>query len=153
MYYPEGFRREGVWEGDRLQGEVRKYLDNETILEIWLEEGIYQGGAVNQVPHGKGTIKYFEEVAAGLQNFTGEFREGVKSGFGKMAWKDGSRYRGLWRNDVPEGKEWCRFGEKKTFIFTTLYRVQLTIFILLFSPDWDLPEGPISLGKWEQVRR
>ena len=53
MYYPEGFRREGVWEGDRLQGEVRKYLDNETILEIWLEEGIYQGGAVNQVPTGR----------------------------------------------------------------------------------------------------
>ena len=74
MYYPEGFRREGVWEGDRLQGEVRKYLDNETILEIWLEDGIYQGGAVNQVPHGKGTINYFEELP-GLQNFTGEFRQ------------------------------------------------------------------------------
>ena len=65
---------EGVWEGDRLLGEVRKYLDNETILEIWLEDGIYQGGAVNQVPHGKGTIKYFEELP-GLQNFTGEFRQ------------------------------------------------------------------------------
>ena len=74
MYYPEGFRREGVWEEDRLQGEVRKYLDNETILEIWLDDGIYQGGAVNQVPHGKGTINYFEEVPS-LHNFTGEFRK------------------------------------------------------------------------------
>ena len=110
MYYPEGFRREGVWENDRLLGEVRKYLENETILEIWLEEGIYQGGAVNQVPQGKGTISYFEEVAS-LQNFTGEFRDGVKSGFGKMVWKDGSRYRGLWRNDVPEGKEGSPSGE------------------------------------------
>ena len=129
MYYPEGFRREGVWEGDRLQGEVRKYLDNETILEIWLEDGIYQGGAVNQVPHGKGTIKYFEEVAS-LHNFTGEFSNGVKNGFGKMAWKDGSRYRGLWRNDVPEGKERCRSGEKSlVFTYHTLESNQWDHFI------------------------
>ena len=36
MYYPQGFRREGIWITDKLLGEVRKYMDNETILEIWL---------------------------------------------------------------------------------------------------------------------
>ena len=79
MYYPEGFRREGVWVADKLEGEVRKYMDNETVLEIWLEEGIYEGGAVNQVPHGKGTIRYFETVSR-MRNYTGEWSDGVKQG-------------------------------------------------------------------------
>ena len=140
MYYPQGFRREGIWITDKLLGEVRKYMDNETILEIWLgkvlikfaiisadllmfkfvfygttfqstflknlpslEDGIYVGGAVNQVPHGKGTIEYFEHVKH-LQNYTGEWRAGKKQGFGKMFWKDGDRYRGDWGDDLPEGK-------------------------------------------------
>ena len=103
MYYPLGFRREGRWVQDKLLGEVRKYMDNETILEIWLDDGIYIGGAVDQVPHGKGTIDYFEEVPF-LQNYTGEWHQGKKQGFGRMVWKDGDKYRGDWREDLPEGK-------------------------------------------------
>ena len=115
MYYPRGFRREGTWVLDKLLGEVRKYMDNETILEIWLEDGIYVGGAVNKVPHGEGTITYFEDVPS-LQNYTGEWREGVKQGFGKMNWKDGDRYRGDWRNDLPEGKGEYQWANGNKFV-------------------------------------
>ena len=90
-------------------------MDNETILEIWLEDGIYVGGAVNKVPHGEGTITYFEDVPS-LQNYTGEWREGVKQGFGKMNWKDGDRYRGDWRNDLPEGKGEYQWANGNKFV-------------------------------------
>ena len=115
MYYPGGFRREGVWLEDKLQGEVRKYMDNETILEIWLEDGIYSGGAVDQVPHGRGTIEYFDDDPK-LANYTGEWSEGKKHGFGKMVWKDGSKYRGDWRDDLPEGKGEYQWSNGNKFV-------------------------------------
>ena len=115
MYYPQGFRREGIWVLDKLLGEVRKYMDNETILEIWLEDGIYTGGAVNQVPHGKGTINYFDEVDH-LLNYTGEWIDGKKHGFGKMIWKDGDKYRGDWKHDLPEGKGEYNWANGNKFV-------------------------------------
>ena len=133
MYYPDGLRREGVWVEDKLRGEVGRYSDTETVMEVWLEDGIYTGGTVDGVPEGKGTMIYFDEVPY-TKNYTGEWVDGKKEGFGKMFWKDGDRlviagtknrifplqklfrYRGDWKNDLPRGKGEYRWSNGNKFV-------------------------------------
>lgn len=115
MYFPDGLRREGVWMEDKLRGEVGRYSDTETVMEVWLKDGIYTGGTINGVPQGKGTILYFDEVPY-TKNYTGEWLDGQKEGFGKMFWKDGDRYRGDWKNDLPRGKGEYQWSNGNKFV-------------------------------------
>ena len=38
------------------------YRDSETSVEMWLDQGVYQGGLFKGQPHGRGTMLFHEEV-------------------------------------------------------------------------------------------
>src|ERR1051325_11381457 len=78
------------------------------------------------LPYGQ---TYWGNVSNGKQNgngimlctdgkFTGEFKNGKKEGNGTMEYKNGSIYKGHWKNDFPNGTGLCIYSRS----YTPLYR-------------------------------
>lgn len=59
------------------------------------DEGMYEGWWVNGRPHGQGSFALFGN------EYTGEWREGMKSGKGTFTYATGEVYEGDWESDVP----------------------------------------------------
>ncbi|NOQ27176.1 MAG: hypothetical protein GQ564_17585 [Bacteroidales bacterium] len=56
----------------------------------------YTGKCKDGLAHGKG-------IASGIDVYEGKFKKGLPHGKGNYTWKDGSYYRGNWRNGVKSG--------------------------------------------------
>ena len=87
------------------------------ILQIFLNDkkglnaGLYEGDVVgrrrfgsSQVPHGFGIINYFTNDKFHRLNYTGEWVDGNRHGNGTTYFKDGSVYRGEYRDGVEDGE-------------------------------------------------
>ena len=54
----------------------------------------------NNLPNGKGEIKYLDEEI----NYKGDIINGNKNGFGILEFKDGTKYEGEFKEDKYNGK-------------------------------------------------
>jgi hypothetical protein len=61
---------------------------------------LYAGGWLDDKWHGYGTYFYPDDLAS----YQGNWDRGVKSGWGTMTYKDGSKYNGEWHNDHRHGQ-------------------------------------------------
>lgn len=50
----------------------------------------------NDHPHGKGTYNCEKDKTSPIKEYNGKFDSGLRQGQGKMTWKDGSKYDGMW---------------------------------------------------------
>jgi hypothetical protein len=66
--------------------------------------GTYHGGCRGGLAEGKG-------VAAGLARYEGEFRRGLKHGYGVKSWPWGDRYEGAFVDDRKHGRGVYTWGE------------------------------------------
>ncbi|KAH3731953.1 TIR protein [Pelomyxa schiedti] len=64
-----------------------------------LEGGYYTGRLVNNQMDGRGTCRYHTP----LDNYDGQWFQGVKEGRGKYTWADGTTYDGQWAKGEKEG--------------------------------------------------
>ncbi|KAH3714408.1 hypothetical protein Pelo_19082 [Pelomyxa schiedti] len=64
-----------------------------------LEGGHYTGRLVNNQMDGRGTFRYHMP----LDNYDGQWFQGVKEGRGKYTWADGTTYDGQWAKGEKEG--------------------------------------------------
>ena len=64
------------------------------IQKFEYRKGIYEGEAINNVPHGNGKI-----VWESGNFFEGQFVHDVISGYGKLYLKDIALYEGLWNDN------------------------------------------------------
>ena len=86
------------------------------MLQIFLDKddlnsGLYEGTVRGRrlftssaVPHGRGTIFYFNNDKFHRVNYTGQWVDGTRQGNGSTYFKDGSVYRGEYREGVEEGE-------------------------------------------------
>ena len=63
-------------------------------------EVIYQGHIVNNRFEGKGTMKWIKDK----QTYSGEWKNNVRHGTGKMYYSNGTIYSGEWKNDSIHGE-------------------------------------------------
>ena len=91
------------------------------MLQIFLDKddlnsGLYEGTVRGRrlftssaVPHGPGTIFYFNNDKFHRVNYTGQWVEGTRQGNGSTYFKDGSVYRGEYRQGVEAGEGTIRY--------------------------------------------
>ena len=91
------------------------------MLQIFLDKddlnsGLYEGTVRGRrlftssaVPHGPGTIFYFNNDKFHRVNYTGQWVEGTRQGNGSSYFKDGSVYRGEYRDGVEAGEGTIRY--------------------------------------------
>ena len=83
--------REGIWIDNDLRGKVQHYFspDNRTIIEFWTSEGFYVGQTDGKdIPHGQGTMNFHENEDNKLK-YAGNWKHGIKYGYGTFLWKNG----------------------------------------------------------------
>lgn len=75
-----------------------------------LNSGLYEGTVRGRrlftssaIPHGQGTIYYFNNDKYHRVNYTGDWVQGTREGNGTTNFKDGSVYRGEYYDGVEEG--------------------------------------------------
>ena len=61
-----------------------------------MSEGQYMNGTL----HGQGTEYYLNQK---YESYVGEFKNGIKDGYGTLTYSDGSTYIGEFKNDVRHG--------------------------------------------------
>ncbi len=92
---------------------------------LQLEDGMYEGDIVNNLPHGQGTITYtMGDIYKGswmngkregygrtdynndddLYYYEGNYQNDQRNGHGIMVWKDGKRYEGDWKDGAIHGQ-------------------------------------------------
>ena len=84
------------------------YYPLDDILQIFydkddLNSGLYEGTVRGRrlftssaIPHGQGTIYYFNNDKYHRVNYTGDWVDGTREGNGTTNFKDGSVYRGMY---------------------------------------------------------
>jgi hypothetical protein len=83
---------------------VYAHSQNCTVVPESLK-GTYEGGCKNEKADGTGT-------AAGLDSYTGEFKNGYPEGKGKYTWKNGDWFEGEWKKGSREGHGAMHYAEK-----------------------------------------
>ncbi|XP_040583368.2 uncharacterized protein [Lepeophtheirus salmonis] len=79
---------------------------NDGDLNSGLYEGMVRGRRLfgsSQIPHGIGTINYFTSDIFGRKNYTGNWKDGMRSGFGTTYFRDSSVYKGQYKDGVENG--------------------------------------------------
>ena len=89
------------------------YYPLDDILQIFydkddLNSGLYEGTVRGRrlftssaIPHGQGTIYYFNNDKYHRVNYTGDWVDGTREGNGTTNFKDGSVYRGIFNHKCP----------------------------------------------------
>jgi uncharacterized protein (TIGR02145 family) len=100
----------GTWSNDVLTGYAEC---TEVFYDRFSSENneittIFKGQYNNDVLQGEGT-----EISE-KGTYTGNFVDGVKSGFGKMVYKNGQIYEGNWANEQPNGEGKMRYANGTT---------------------------------------
>ena len=72
--------------------------ENGTGRSVWLVQE-YQGEFSEGLMHGSGTMQYSDG-----RKYEGQWSYGREEGEGEMVWPTGKRYRGQWRGGVPHGR-------------------------------------------------
>ena len=100
--------REGVGEitySEKDEGERTRYigdfLNNHRTGKgklIWRDGQLYEGDFVHDVMQGFGILSYCHHDAQNRSKYIGRFRNNQPHGDGKMIWKDGKKYEGVWSN-------------------------------------------------------
>ncbi len=68
---------------------------------IWKSGAKYEGDFENDTLNGFGNYSYSKEDARDY--YEGHFKDGMKSGKGKLAFKNGEKYEGNYENDLRSG--------------------------------------------------
>lgn len=77
---------------------------------------IYDGQWKNGKMSGKGIYKFWDkEKDKYTQVYEGEFKEGVRDGFGEMTYSNRDKYVGVWQNDFRTGEGICWFADGSIF--------------------------------------
>jgi hypothetical protein len=91
----------------KLKVEEPSYSEEERLPKKRRRQGTltwpkkeYQGELLNDLPHGKGTMKY---SGSGQRTYEGDWVNGVREGLGSLLFKDGRGYVGEWANDKRHG--------------------------------------------------
>lgn len=85
--------------------DYEKYrASKEFVVEQPMLGGVYSGALLNGVPHGKGSILYFDH------RYTGEFENGVAAGWGEIYYGDGTVVSGEFTNDKNNNAEEIKFS-------------------------------------------
>lgn len=86
-----------------------------------LTSGLYEGEVrgrklfgESQVPHGVGTMYYFTTDKFHRLNYTGEWRNGTRSGNGTTHFKDGAVYSGEYKKGLEHGSGFIRYPNGNT---------------------------------------
>ena len=90
--YANGTEIRGIWVNGVLSSTLRSKL-------TFINGDIYNGPFVNCEMNGLGT--YF--TAEDGEEFTGNFVNGFRVGYGISEWKNGSVYKGNWANNTFDG--------------------------------------------------
>lgn len=102
--YNQNWQREGVGtlylaDGSKYIGQFTQDCMNGEGRLIFPGGDYYQGSFLNNKPHGDGVYGRLNEGFS----YTGNFVEGMKSGFGQEKRKDESFYKGEFYNDLKHG--------------------------------------------------
>lgn len=155
----------GKWDNDNfIKGTIK-----------WPDGKIYNGDydGIGKGRHGYGTFskinkynKSQSEIDNSYGTYTGQWKNDMKNGTGRMMWEDGIVYEGSWVNDKMSGKGTFIIPNKETYIGefknglkhgsgTVRYRDNL-----IFEGTWlngiqegeglmTLPDGKKFRGRWE----
>lgn len=109
FYYREGYKFEGDWQDDAMNGFGILWFDEKT--------KIYEGEWRNNLFHGRGTLfnhepklnanfdgTDFKQLQGGWTKFEGVFDSGKKEGFGTLFIANGDIFVGTFARDVVHGR-------------------------------------------------
>ena len=74
----------------------------ETTIE--LDIGTFKGSVLSGRPDGIGTLEFKEDDPMGRLRYEGEWKDGKKTGLGKMTFASGDYYEGSFVEGVPNGQ-------------------------------------------------
>lgn len=104
----------GVEKSAKFKAEL--FLNRDEITS-----GLYEGEVIgrklfgdSQVPHGFGTIYYFTTDKFHRVNYTGDWRDGTRSGNGTTHFKDGAVYTGEYKEGLEHGTGFIRYPNGNT---------------------------------------
>ena len=111
MEYANGSVYSGIWKYGKWNGNGTYHLnDSATITSIWTDgvldgptiikspEYAYEGGYLEGYPHGLCQISI-----PNIYQYFGYMGDGVKSGYGEIAFSSGDSYRGDWYDNMFDG--------------------------------------------------
>ena len=87
-----------------IQGDCQ----NQISIYVWESGDIYEGGFVDGLFHGKGTILYSDG-----SSYVGEFKDGKRNGQGTQTFSDGSSYVGEYKVGEKHGQGTYTFKSGK----------------------------------------
>jgi len=88
----------GTWNEDKMVGYGEVIADFGNPEDGSVEKTSYKGQFANDLKNGQGT-----EIS-GEGTYVGEWKDGTRSGIGKMTYKNGRIYEGYWANGMPNGE-------------------------------------------------
>ena len=108
--WPDGTVYEGDFVDDKMTGKGKKRLPNGDVYEGDFEDGKYiEKNIPRQSYKNQKTIKY------SIGTYTGEVKNGVPNGVGKLVLKDGVTIEGTFVNGKPNGKGILRWADGDTY--------------------------------------
>ena len=90
----------GTWRAGVLHGKgVTRFVDGT------IQSGVYRHGRLV----GECTEQAKDDVRGFTASYTGAFKDGMKSGFGRIMYRYGEEYSGMFRHDTQHGWGVVRF--------------------------------------------
>ena len=106
LRYADGSVKEGEWKGDQL---IEK-------TEVLYDDGSrYFGETLDDAPHGSGTMTYAPDDQWQRKAYTGEWKDGLRHGKGRMEWTFGDVYDGDWVDGQMCGKGVYQFADGRLY--------------------------------------
>ena len=102
----DGSVQEGEWVGDLLREKK----------EILYEDGSrYFGMVLDDEPHGSGTMNYAVDDEWKRKSYTGEWKNGLRHGKGRLEWAFGDVYDGDWVDGQMSGKGNYQYADGRRY--------------------------------------
>ncbi|KAK2956005.1 putative serine/threonine protein kinase [Blattamonas nauphoetae] len=91
--------------GDDYLGEVLGLkFHGRGVFKRLNDNAMYDGEWRAQKHHGKGTVTYYDASGEIIEQYVGDWVDGLKCGKGVMTCSDGKKYDGSWKNDLFHGE-------------------------------------------------